>query len=248
MIDRDNDTLKVKHNNNCLEEQPDATNTQNAGNKDFSAQNQKESSPNIQPDAKQVANLKANSKNVDKSNTHVTKRRMASSAKKIALLAVFTALSLIMFLIESLFPSLLLPGAKMGLANIFSFAALILYGPFEAFVVVIARTLLGAMFAGNFSSLLFSFTGGIVSMAVSSVLVYAVYPRISIFSISIVAAICHNITQNLVYIILYQTPIMFKYMPYLALIGILSGTIVGGVTWLLFKKVPLSVYEKALFK
>ena len=100
------------------------------------------------------------------------------TAKKIAVLAMFTGLSLIMFIIESLFPPMLIPGAKMGLANIFSFAALIMYSPLEAFIVVAVRTGLGAIYAGNVSALLYSFTGGVVSMAVSSVLMYTVYPKI----------------------------------------------------------------------
>jgi heptaprenyl diphosphate synthase len=170
------------------------------------------------------------------------------AAKKIAILAMFTALSLIMFLIENLFPPLFIPGAKMGLSNIFSFVALIMYSPWEAFAIIIVRTILGAIFAGNVSALLYSFTGGIVAMAVSSLLLYTAYPKISIMSISVVAAIAHNLTQNIVYVLLYNSPIMFSYMPYLALIGILSGAIVGGVVMLLFKKVPLNVYQKALYK
>lgn len=168
------------------------------------------------------------------------------TAKKIAALAVFTALSLIMFLIENLFPPLFIPGAKMGLSNIFSFAALILYGPVEAFAVIVVRTLLGAVFAGNVSSLIYSFTGGVVAMAVSSLLVCTVYPKISLMAISIAAAVAHNVTQNVMFVIVSQTPLMFSYMPYLALIGLLSGAIVGGTVMLIFKKVPLSVFEKAL--
>lgn len=168
------------------------------------------------------------------------------TAKKIAALAVFTALSLIMFLIENLFPPLFIPGAKMGLSNIFSFAALILYGPVEAFAVIVVRTLLGAVFAGNVSSLIYSFTGGVIAMAVSSLLVCTVYPKISLMAISIAAAVAHNVTQNVMFVIVSQTPLMFSYMPYLALIGLLSGAIVGGTVMLIFKKVPLSVFEKAL--
>ena len=56
-------------------------------------------------------------------------KRGRYAAKKIAVLAVFTALSLVMFIIENQFPPMFIPGAKMGLANIFSFAALILYSP-----------------------------------------------------------------------------------------------------------------------
>lgn len=169
-----------------------------------------------------------------------------TTAKKIAVLAIFTALSLIMFIIENQFPPLFIPGAKMGLANIFSFAALIMYSPVEAFIIVAIRTGLGAVYAGNVSALLYSFTGGVVSMAVSSVLMYTVYPRISVMSVSVLAAVAHNITQNLVFVIISGTALTLGYMPYLVLIGILSGAIVGGIIMLVFKKVPLSVFERAL--
>lgn len=171
-----------------------------------------------------------------------------SAAKKIAVLAVFTALSLIAFIIENQFPPLFIPGAKMGLANIFSFAALIMYSPIEAFIIVAVRTGLGAVYAGNVSALLYSFTGGVVSMAVSSVLTYTVYPRISILSVSVISAVAHNITQNLVFIGISGTSLMIGYMPYLILIGIVSGAIVGAVIMLAFKKIPQSVFEKAIGK
>ncbi len=171
-----------------------------------------------------------------------------SAAKKIATLAIFTALSLVTFIIENQFHPLFIPGAKMGLANIFSFAALIMYSPVEAFIIVAVRTGLGAVYAGNVSALLYSFTGGVVSMAVSSVLMYTVYPRISLMSVSVVAAVAHNITQNLVFMGISGTSLMIGYMPYLVLIGIASGAIVGGVIMLIFKKVPESVFEKAIGK
>ncbi len=115
-------------------------------------------------------------------------------AKKTAVLALLTGLSLITFLIEGLFPTLIIPGAKPGLANVFSFAALIMYSPIEAFIVVALRTVLGAVYAGNVSALLYSFSGGIVSMAVSSVLMYIAYPKISVFAVSVAAAVAHNVT------------------------------------------------------
>ena len=171
-----------------------------------------------------------------------------SAAKKIATLAVFTALSLIMFIIENQFPPMFIPGAKMGLANIFSFAALIMYSPLEAFAIVAIRTGLGAVYAGNVSALLYSFTGGVVSMAVSSLLMYFVYPKISILSVSIAAAVAHNITQNAVFALLSNSVLMFVNLPYLVLLGILAGAVVGGVTMLLFRGVPMNAFEKVIFK
>ncbi len=168
------------------------------------------------------------------------------TAKKTAALGILTALSLVVFIIENLFPPLFVPGAKMGLANIFSFAALIMYGPVEAFAVVIVRTVLGSLFAGNVSMLMYSLTGGVAAMAVSSILMYAAYPRISIMSVSIAAAVAHNIVQNAVYVLITSTALMFAYMPYLALIGVLSGAIVGAVVTIIFKKVPTGAFEKVI--
>ncbi|MCD8200777.1 MAG: Gx transporter family protein [Clostridia bacterium] len=167
------------------------------------------------------------------------------AAKKISMISLFTALSLIVFVIENQFPSMLIPGARMGLANIFSFAALIMYSPAEGFIVVAARTLLGAIFAGNITSVLYSFTAGMVSMAVSALLLCLAHPRVSIMAISIAAAVCHNITQNLIFVWMSGTIYAMYYMPYLMLLGVVSGAIVGGVTMLIFKKVPMSVFANA---
>lgn len=168
------------------------------------------------------------------------------TAKKISVLALFTGLSLIAFLLENLLPPMILPGAKPGLANIFSLAALIMYSPAEAFAVVAARTVLGAIISGNLSAVMYSFTGGMVSMAVSSLLMYAVYPKISVMAISVAAAVAHNATQNAVFTLLSGSALMWGYMPYLALLGVLCGALVGGVTLLIFHSVPQGVFGKLL--
>lgn len=168
-------------------------------------------------------------------------------AKKIAMLALFSALGLIVFIIENQFPPLFVPGAKMGLANIFSLAALILYGPIEALVVVAVRTVLGSLFAGNVSMLLYSLTGGVISLALSAILIYIAYPRVSVLAVSVAAAVLHNIVQNAVFVLVTGTSLMFSYMPYLALIGVLSGAIVGAVVTIIFKKVPESVFVRAAY-
>lgn len=167
-------------------------------------------------------------------------------SRMIAVTAMLTALSLITFLIENLFPPLFIPGAKLGLANAFSFTALIMFGPVNAFIVVIARTLLGAIFAGNISAVMYSFTGGIISMAVSSLLLYVVYPKISLIAVSITSAVTHNLTQNAVFVLVSATPLAFTYAPYFMLLGILSGAIVGALITLLFKRVPLNVFKNAI--
>lgn len=168
------------------------------------------------------------------------------TAKKLAVLGVLTALSLITFLIENLFPPLLIPGAKLGLANAFSFIALIMYSPLEAFIIVGVRTILGAVFAGNLSAVLYSFTGGMVSMAVSSVLLYCVHPKISVMCVSVVAAAFHNFTQNAVFVLLSSTPLAFYYAPYLILLGVLSGAFIGTAVTLIVKRVPEKAFMRVM--
>ena len=159
---------------------------------------------------------------------------------------MLTALSLIAFLIENLLPPLIIPGAKLGLANTFSFIALIMYSPVEAFIIVAVRTLLGAVFAGNLSALMYSFTGGVVAMTVSSVLLYCAHPKISIVCVSVISAVSHNITQNAVFVLISSTPLMFTYAPYLVLLGVLSGGFIGCLITLLVKRIPTNAFVRVM--
>lgn len=168
------------------------------------------------------------------------------SAKRIATLSVLTAMGLIMFMVESLFPPLILPGAKMGLSNIFSMLAVFMFGPIEAFIVVIVRTVLGCLIVGNMSTLMYSLTAGVVSVIVSAALVQFIYPKVSIISISVVAAIMHNLTQNVVFCLVSNTPQMFSYMPWLALLGVLAGVIVGVAVWFILRMIPTRTFAAML--
>lgn len=167
------------------------------------------------------------------------------STKKLVTIALFVAMSLIMFLVESQFPPLFVPGAKMGLSNLFSLLALVLYGPVEAFIIIVARTLLGALFSNPFA-LVYSFTAGVATILLSSVLYKFVFPKISILAISVAGGVFHNLVQALIYIFFSDTKLLVFYTPYLALAGVLSGAIVGLSLTFLIKKIPLSLYRRIL--
>jgi len=168
------------------------------------------------------------------------------SARRLAYLSVITAMGLITFMIESLFPPLFIPGAKMGLSNIFSMLALFTLGPVDALIVVLVRTTLGSVFMGNISTLLYSMSAGIVSVLVSALLVQFVYPRVSIVAISVVSAVMHNLTQNVVFCLVSNTPQMFSYMPWLALLGVVAGLVVGFAVWLILRSIPVKIFASVL--
>lgn len=168
------------------------------------------------------------------------------TAKKTAAVALLSGLGLIAFILEGLLPGMVVPGAKPGVANIFSLIALIMYSPLEAFAVVAVRTVLGAVFAGNPSALLYSFTGGVAAISVSSLLLHFAHPRVSVTAVSVASAAVHNAVQNIVFVLISGTVQAFWYMPYLILLGVLSGALVGALTTLLFRGVPVSVFQKLI--
>lgn len=165
-------------------------------------------------------------------------------AKKIAVLALLTTLGLIAFLLESLLPPLFVPGAKPGLSNLFSLLALVLFSPWEAFTVLLARTLLAALFGGNVSALLYSLSAGAVSMALSSVLWYYGKDFFSLPAVSVCSAVLHNMVQLIVYCLTTGSVTLIGYAPILALCGVLSGAIVGGLAAGILRAIPGELLQK----
>lgn len=168
------------------------------------------------------------------------------SAKRVAQLGIFTALSLLMFMVESLLPSLFLPGAKIGLSNIFTLLSLLLLGPIDAIILVVARTVLGSLITGSLSSLMFSLTAGLVSVIVSILMYLYTLPKVSIIAISILSAVVHNIVQTAIFCLITGTPEYFSFLLYLVAIGIVAGAVVGVITLILIKYIPKNFVEKLL--
>ena len=111
---------------------------------------------------------------------------MKLNARSIALCAVLTALALGLSTLENLFPVTLivpLPGVKLGLANIVTVFALYELGAVPALTILTARCLLGGLFAGNLSALLFSLLGGFTAMLVMIALKHC--RGLSIYGVSI---------------------------------------------------------------
>ena len=88
---------------------------------------------------------------------------MKLTTRQLTLCAVLTAMALALSYLENFFPLSLaipIPGIKLGLANIVTLFALYALGPGQALLILLARCLLGAVFAGNMNALIFSLLGG----------------------------------------------------------------------------------------
>lgn len=151
-----------------------------------------------------------------------------TNAKKLTLCAVLTALALALSYAERFLPLQLLvplPGIKLGLANIVTLVALYLLGGRYAFAVLLPRCILGAVFGGGITGLLFSLTGGVLAMAVMRLCKNV--PLFSVYGVSILGAAAHNIGQIAVAAALLGSAYVFAYLPYLLIVALFTGFAIG---------------------
>ena len=81
-------------------------------------------------------------------------------------IALLTALSLILFVLEGFLPlPLPVPGAKLGLAAIVTLIALHLLPARDAALMLTLRILLSSFFGGGVAPMLYSLAGGAASFA-----------------------------------------------------------------------------------
>ena len=91
--------------------------------------------------------------------------------KKLVLLALLDAIALTIFMVEAQIPTLVpIPGIKIGLSNIVTVFTVFAIGPWEGAAVLFVRIFLGAVFAGNFSSILYSGAGGLCAILMTMLL------------------------------------------------------------------------------
>ena len=146
---------------------------------------------------------------------------------KLTLMAVLTAMALGIFMLEAQLPALVpIPGVKLGLANIITLTAMVLMGRKEAGAILAARILMGAMFAGSPSTLIFSAVGGAFAYLCMCLLT-AVIPEKRLWVTSAISAVAHNAGQLLASILVVKTPSLLVYAPILAVSGLITGLFTG---------------------
>ena len=147
--------------------------------------------------------------------------------KKLALMAVLTAIALTIFMLEAQLPApVQIPGVKLGLANIVTLTAMLILGRREAGAILAARIVMGAVFAGNPSAMLYSAAGGVLAYAAMCLLV-GVVPEKRLWAVSAVSAVAHNMGQLLACVLVVKTPGVFIYAPALIVSGVITGVFTG---------------------
>ena len=161
---------------------------------------------------------------------------MRLTTKQLTLCAVLTAMALALSYLENLFPLSLaipIPGIKLGLANIVTVFALYALGPVQAMLILLGRCLLGAVFAGNMSALIFSLLGGVTAML--AMILLSRWKKLSIYGVSIGGAAAHNCGQVAAAILTLGNTAPLYYLPVLLGVSLFTGALTGLISACLFQ-------------
>ena len=125
------------------------------------------------------------------------------SSKKIAYCGLLTTVALLLSYVERMLAiPMIVPGMKLGLANVAVLIALYILDNKTAFSISILRILISALLFTGFASFLYSASGALLSFTVM-----AFCKKTNIFSmiaVSILGGISHNIGQIIIACIIVE--------------------------------------------
>ena len=152
---------------------------------------------------------------------------MSAKVRRLTELAVLTAVALIIFVVELQIPNPFpIPGIKLGLANIVTVYAVYHYKASEVAAMVAVRLVLGAMFSGNFTALIYSASGSVLCLLGMLILRRFIDEK-HLWTASVFGAVLHNTGQMAAAVIVMQTVQLLLYYPFLLVSGCLSGAFTG---------------------
>ena len=165
-----------------------------------------------------------------------------SVSRRVAVSAVLCTVSLLFSYLETFLP-MPIPGMKIGLANLITLILLPTLGVPTAACVSLLRISLSALLFGSPVSFLYSIVGGIVSFAVTALVL-----RFRLFGLagaSILGGVFHNLAQIAVAIFLVGTAKILVLLPWLLLSGTVAGLAVGLLGAYLLPRLPRSLFPGA---
>ena len=160
-------------------------------------------------------------------------------AKKICLYGIFAALCITAGYIEHLVNfDFIAPGIKLGLANSVAMMLIVLGDIKGAFAVNTVRIILSALLFSTPLALVYSLSGGLLSLAVMAPV--SKIKSVSIYGMSILGAEAHNLAQLVCGSIFLGAGIWY-YSGILITAALLCGILTAAVSKLLLKKLKTDI-------
>jgi heptaprenyl diphosphate synthase len=162
-------------------------------------------------------------------------------------IAVLSAYALALSGFERLLP-MPIPWLRLGLANIITLVALVVYDFRTAMNVTLIRVILASLFTGTFlgPAFILSFGGGIASTAAMGFTHRVFRNLFGPIGLSLIGALFHNIAQLFLayFIFIQRIEAILIISPVILLIGTLTGVANGIISDLLMKNILKNDKEK----
>ena len=158
------------------------------------------------------------------------------NTRKIALLGILTAGTIVIAILESFIPSVGIPGVKLGLANIMILVILYELGILDAIILNILRVVVVGLVRGSIFSMgfLMSLTGAVFSLGIM-ILFYLLIKKFSIIGVSVIGSLFHVTGQVLIAMIFLGSAYVILYLPIIAISAIITGVFVGITAMLIIR-------------
>ncbi|MCL1873214.1 MAG: Gx transporter family protein [Clostridiales bacterium] len=148
--------------------------------------------------------------------------------RQLTLIAVLLALSLVLGYFERLLNlDFIIPGVKLGLANIVIVYGLYLLDFPQALLLTLLKCLAGVLLVGSFLAFWYSLAGALLSFLVMWVIKYLFKEKISPIGVSVCGGVCHNLGQMGVALFLVRHLALANYLPILITAGAITGFLIG---------------------
>lgn len=151
--------------------------------------------------------------------------RSYKKTHEVALSGLLFALAMALSFIEgTLVTPGLMPGMKLGLANIVVMYALFFMGAKQALVLDLLKALFVFLVSGWTAGFL-SLCGGLLSLLVMWILYYHFPVRPTWFILSVCGALFHNVGQLLGASVILSSAISLYYAPVMLILGLIMGAV-----------------------
>jgi len=137
----------------------------------------------------------------------------------------------------------MLPGIKLGLANVIILLGIIKYSFKESLILTLLKILIVCLLFGGLTSLFIGGTASLISYLVMVYLYKYLKSKINLVSVSIIGGFVHINIQLIIISILYKIgKEVYIYGFLLILISLLTSTIIGLIVMKIKKYIPNNAY------
>lgn len=159
------------------------------------------------------------------------------TTKRLVLVSTLIAMAMVLSRLEAMVPIFdgILPGYKIGLANIATVFALYTLGWPEAILVSVLRVLLTFLMFPKFDTFMLSFVGA--ALALLAMILIKKFFKFSTVMVSVAGGLAHNVGQIIVACFLFKNTTIASTIIPLFFIGTITGILIGVISGNLINRI-----------